>query len=381
MKKCDIHVLDERTKLSKDTKEIIEAVTVEMDKMPVGTFKYKLFKYPGDIDLFENLETCCTFGKAKFTAAHNIQKIIPNIENNNKVMFSDFKAGYDLRFKIYTGNINGEIEDYNYQVISRDIKNLYDANLLDDCEYEELINLVKVNPEMNDIITLNEKLRDYWVLRWSLVEIKQGYKLLRGNYKLYLDVAISQGSIVKLDTIAYVDKRFVEVTNFFLITSLDKYGNKYYLSEELADYGESLLSDVYKYYDINPLKSVKRLWMWFAFKQRICELGMFKELFSSDIALYSQILSDIDVAITLLNTDNNMFGNVNVLLSLIPRLKLLDGLCNVNTIFNIFITNEHNYKLISSELEKLRNCLQEYINNNTYKWLQDHDLDIFEFVN
>ncbi len=53
-------------------------------------------------------------------------------------------------------------------------------------------------------------------------------------------------------------KEFTEVTNFFLITLIDKYGNKIILSEELGDYEQSLLGDVYKYYPVNPYKAIKR---------------------------------------------------------------------------------------------------------------------------
>ena len=82
-----------------------------------------------------------------------------------------------------------------------------------------------------------------------------------------MDVAIAQGSIVKLDTIAFLSnnesetKRYIEVTNFFLITQHDKFGNTVFLSEELQDYEQSLLSDVYTYYSSNTLKSIKRLFI------------------------------------------------------------------------------------------------------------------------
>lgn len=381
IKRCDLTSLELRQELSQDTRRAIEIVTKEMGIMPVGTFKYRIFKYPGDIDIFEQLGHCCTFNIAKLDAAQKIQSVINDINNAQNVVFTEFKAGYDLRYKVYTGIINDKIEDYNSGLIRRDITNLFKAGLFSIDEFNRLSNLVKDIPNIKDLVKLNEELREYWVVRWNIQEVLQGYKLLRGNYKLYLDSAISQGSVVKLDTIIYIDNRYVEVTNFFLISSLDKYGGKTILSEELGDYGQSLLADVYHYYDINPLKSIKRLWMYLAFKGRICDLSILNSIFSSNIALYSQILSDVEVGINLLAPGKNMSGQFNPKLlfdSLNERLKLLNGLCvNEPLYFNV---NSSDFAVIANNLTNLRGCLQNKVNTMTYQWLNDNNIDIFNLI-
>ena len=70
---------------------------------------------------------------------------------------------------------------------------------------------------------------------------------------------VTQGTVVKLDIIAKIDNRYVEVTNFFLIVQRDKMGNNIVLSEKFGDYGTSLIYDINKYHKINILKSIKRL--------------------------------------------------------------------------------------------------------------------------
>lgn len=382
MYECETNILEKETELSDQEKHIIELVTYEMGVMPVGTFKYKVFKYPGDIDIFEGIETCCTFAIAKLTAARKIQNIIQNIINDGDAIFVDFKAGYDLRFKIYTGVVNNSIEDYQPELIRRDINNLYQARLITYEERQLLFSLVNDDPEIDDIVKLNDILRSYWILRWTVEELLQGYKVLRGDYKLYLDTAISQGSIVKLDVISYVDDRYIEVTNFFLISLLDKYGNRVILSEELGDYGQSLLLDVYKYYNSNPLKSIKRLWMYLAFKRQICELSIFAPLFSSDLALYSQIASDVDVAITLLSPNFRSYlsnpdgiNSYKLLLdSLRRRLSLLNGLCVNNPQYYPMPT--FNIDLFIKNLIILKTCLQDEIKAMVYEWLESNDIDI-----
>ncbi|CAH6419307.1 Hypothetical protein HVR_LOCUS509 [uncultured virus] len=379
-KSCDAAVLRKRTDqdFSNEVISIIRTVTAKMNTLPVGTFKYKIFKYPSDIDIFEKLEGCCTFNNAKLNASQAIQHIVYNVVNNRSgiILFTEFKAGYDDRFKIYTGNINGTVEDHNPIIIRRDITNLYQAQLLSCVEYQEFMALVKDNPSINDVILLNEKIRDLWVIRWTAEEILNGYKTLRGNYKLFLDVALTQGSIVKLDTIARIgsgiDSRYVEVTNFFLIIQRDRFGNIIVLSEELGDYAQSLLGDVYKYYDSNILKSIKRLWMYLAYKGSICDLSVFTELFSSDVALYSQIVGDLEVAIELLESklsyDRNFLYD-----SLNRRLSKLQSMC-INGPINFRSTD------LVTTLVKIRECVINIINNETRNWLASRNIDIISLT-
>ena len=192
---CDTSSIKEKTldDYQQGTLNVIRRVTANMWTLPVGTFKYKIFKYPGDIDIFERLESCGTLTDVKLTAAQSIQNIIFNIVSSGDIIFSEFKAGYDMRFKIYTGVMRetGEYEDYNKGIIVRDISNLYESLLITYNEYQELLSLVKDNPNIEDISVLNERLRDYWVIRWSAEEVLKGFKVLRGNYKLFLDTALT----------------------------------------------------------------------------------------------------------------------------------------------------------------------------------------------
>lgn len=365
-RKCDINVLNPRDEYTSETIKAIRTVTSKMETLPVGTFKYKIFKYPGDIDIFESIDGCCTFNRSKIYATLEIQKIIRKIRHNSDFIFTDFKAGYDNRFKIYTGFMEaGQIVDYDPFLIRRDIDNLFKAGLLSESECCNLMNLVEDYPDINKFIALNEELRNLWLIRWSEDEILNGFKILRGNYKLFFDVALSQGSIVKLDTIAKVDDRYVEVTNFFLIKQYDRNGNVTLLSEELGDYEQSLLADVRKYYHTNTLKSIKRLWMYLNYKKKICDLSIFTELFSSSIAHKSQIISDFEVAIHLMQIDPHFYDDkvlYNQIYNRLNELKLYD------------------FCLTLENLQQLKDYLQEEINYETMLWLKTNNIDISTYL-
>ncbi len=370
---CSTAPISKRTKydLPLRLRNIIDIITVNAETLPVGTFKYKMFKYPGDVDLFEKIESCCSWNTSKINSALVLQDIVRNINNNPDIIFKDFKAGYDDRFKVYTGNIvNDHVDDYIASYIRRDITNLYEAQLLNAARYSYLLSLVKDQPSIMDVITLNEELRKHWLIRWNAQEIIAGYKLLAGNYKLYFDIALTQGSIVKLDIVSMIDDRYVEISNFYVILQRDRYGNVKFLSEELSDYGRSLIEDVYKYYDTNTLKSIKRLWMYLAFENRLCDLKLFKDLFSGDIALYSQIVADIEVAIDLLSSNIKTYDQAFLFSSLNQRINLLDGLCTNQMIYEA----PTDAKAIMRNFVKLKDCLISYINTKTNEWLQQRQI-------
>jgi len=355
--KCDRTVLTPRKSLTDNAVETIKTVTAKMKTLPVGTYKYEIFKYPGDIDLFEKLSFCCSYNEARLRTAHELRKITKKILANKDVIFVELKAGYDIRFKIYTGIIeNGTIYDFNKVIVQRDLNKLLDACLLTKEQHNTLTKLCSVE----DVMRLNEELREFWVLRWSSQEILQGFKLLPGKYRLYLDEAVTQGSIVKMDTIAKVDDRYVEVTNFFLVSQIDRFGNKIILSEELKDYETSLLQDVYKYYETKPYKAIKRLWMYLAFKKRICDLSIFKDLFDSDIAFYSQILADVETAIRLQTLPHD---KAFLKQSLSKRLSYVKHICPLDN------------------LESIKVCLENTIRKMTFEWLATNDIDIFKLIN
>lgn len=362
MSSCDLTALKQRTfsDLDNQTINAIRSVTLNMNTFPVGTFKYKLFSYPGDIDIFETIEECCSYGGSKLKVAAKLQKLICKTLQNPDILFVEFKAGYDNRFKIYTGTINDDrdYEDFYPVIVRRDLTNLYEMNLLTHEEYEEFIYLSRDDTYFEDILLLNEKLRSLWTVRWSYNEILQGYKILRGNYKLYFDIAITQGSIIKLDTIYKAPDRYIELTNFFLVRSRDREGKISIFSEEMKDYGESLLSDVHKYYSTNTLKAIKRYWMYLSFKGQKCDLSIYKSLFSGHIAEVSQILADVETAIFLqtssLNYDEEFLSR-----SLTSRLNKLNGLCR----------NTRN-------LEEIKDCLINWINVETQKWLVQSNISI-----
>src|SRR5579872_665250 len=74
----------DRSGLTNETNAVIDLVTVNPETFPVGSFKYRAHRYPGDIDIFERVKACCTETTAKKKIAADIQKIAKKIANARK---------------------------------------------------------------------------------------------------------------------------------------------------------------------------------------------------------------------------------------------------------------------------------------------------------
>jgi hypothetical protein len=251
--------------LSMDTINAIKLLTIDPRYPPkiVGSFKYIVHEYPADIDLFEYYETCCTIEKAAAQIAKRFINIMKEIKLQKEVYLGDFKAGHDNRYKINIGIVrNKKIMGYNPQRIRTAIYNLQRRGLLSADEMDYWLLKVIDSPTISEYIDLEALVRTKYIVRWNEDEIIQGFKILPLNYKLKLEDALQQKSVVKIDIWLYLNMRYVEMTNWYMLTCIDKKKNKINLSMKMSQYNESLMNDIKHYSAINKyMKVAKRLWL------------------------------------------------------------------------------------------------------------------------
>lgn len=220
----------------------IRLVSIESDVNPVGSFAYKL-AYPGDIDVREKIVECCSEEEVVKKIAADIKNLVKNIISQPGYYIADFKAGLDERYP-------------------------------------------------SDAST--------FIIRWSDHELLKGYKILPGGYRVDLERALMDQTIVKLDIWAPIEGRYVEVSNFLIIEVEEPDGTTYPLNGLQPDYIESIKGDVDTYFNkdnLNAFKATKRmLLLAIAYKDE----EMIKHivpLVNSNIGLLYQIVSDLNTIV------------------------------------------------------------------------------------
>jgi hypothetical protein len=288
--------------LSLQTRKVIDLITIQEGINPVGSQKFKIQKYPSDIDVFEKYQTCCNLQTATKDVAQRLETIAKQLKKTTDVYFGDFKAGLDSRYDVDLGDIDylkHEIRNFDRPLITEQLSALLTSGLLTNSEYIEMIYLVNQPLKFQTYEQLKEMIKDKKTVRWTLNELIKGEKTLVGGKKLTLEEAITQKTAVKIDVWSKVQSnRFVEVTNFFLFIYIDEKGEEHVMNLELGDLIESFMKDIILYSTEEHKKSMKvakRIWQLSTYLNYQEMLNKLYPLFQSDIGLLNQIASDIDV--------------------------------------------------------------------------------------
>lgn len=366
--KFDILQYRDPKSYTRDTIDLIRLVTTNPDVNPVGSQKFKVHKYPGDIDIFEKILECCDLDSATQKIARKIQIIAENIQANiPKTFLGDFKAGLDPRFEINIGKIQeGKVDDYNYTAIIVEINQLYTDKLISDEEYRSLILATKKQPTPLEHEELGNLLRKFYVLRWNLEELINGQKEHRGKI-FYLDQAIRDKTIVKIDMWAAPQGRWTEITNFLVLNYMDKNGHEYPINIELEDRISSLIRDI-KHYGSKEhrksLKYAKRLWVYSQVINNKSLLKLLFPLFSSNAGLLNQISSEIETLTFMTERldDQYLMGAHSYVIH--SMREQIDGFkARVNSIFDLDIDDNKIYSLVDLIVDEMYNLPSDQVVN------------------
>lgn len=289
------------------TTEAIRLLTLDPVSPPsiVGSFKFVVHEYPADIDLFSAVHlACCTNPEdAAEHAAELFRTMFRGIEHaEGRVFLGDFKAGLDERYRIDLGRVVGvgakaHLVGYDAPRIRRDVLDLNARGALTSSELEEWLALVLDAPSGWEHERLSETVRSKLVARWKVSEVLAGVKTLPGGVRLSLQDALRQKTIVKADVWTFMNGRWVEMSNWYMLTYADANGRKRHLSLKPDPYENSLRRDLEHYAspDVGRrMKLAKRLWLFAILKKDRKLMTKLYPLFSSSAAKMYQIVGEAE---------------------------------------------------------------------------------------
>jgi hypothetical protein len=103
--------LREKKDFSDSLKEVINTLTIQEDTVPVGSFKYEAFRYPGDIDMMEKVVAYSNYGNGKEILSNRIKDVVRRVDLSDNIYFSELKAGVD---KVLMEDLKQLLPDYDY---------------------------------------------------------------------------------------------------------------------------------------------------------------------------------------------------------------------------------------------------------------------------
>ena len=382
---------------SKKTKQLINLITAKNDINPVGSQKFKIHRYPGDIDLFEPVKYCCSLEKALNYIVRDIKKIARDIKKTDKVFLGDFKAGIDERYFIDCGELTPtyEVINYNKEEIIDQLIKLKSLKLLSEKDFNEI---KKKLPSDKDITPLKwykfqSYYKNFYTIRWSLDELIKGQKQIGFNNnlkELTLKEALQHNTIVKIDIWGKVNNKFIELTNFFLLIYKDRANKEYVINMKLNNYIESLIKDIKIYSDKgNHMKMTKRAWALASNMNDKKLLVKLYPLYSSSVGMLYQLSAEIETIILMINSIKKQNLPFSDIINQIDEFKMrfstiFDLELDEKKIFNLLdeiinlfekLNTKINIKKIDNNLNILMNYINDVVEEQTKLFLKKNKLE------
>ena len=401
---------------NEETKRILNMVTMGKDILPVGSLKYGIHRYPGDIDMYEKIKTCCTLEEAGKNIKKKIQTIAKQLYKESHIFMADFKAGTDERYYISDMghyDVHETLHDYNPDIIKEQCIELKKQNLFTHKDFVTCFDLIKDTPTKEEWDSLYDFLRTFYVIRWNLYDLKLGFKILNektpNEIKVKLEDAIKSKSICKLDIWAPINGRYIEITNFLVFIYVDNDGDEHIINIDIEDYIISLIKDLKKYgkgYRQNSLKYAKRLWAIASTLEETHKLNALVPLFSSGAAILYQISAEIEVLIqifeeiyfrparrekhlikikralstsekkqkkydSLFDKSGHVLETISIMITQIDNFKQRIGL-----VYENFTESEIVFKFINNIIKFYRSNKKKYLNDRDKQIIIDNLIDI-----
>lgn len=275
---------------------------------PYGSYIYRIQKYPGDVDLYEVIDYFKTEGDTIEFFIKTIKNIIRHL--GKQYIYSEFKAGIDENYEINIGTLqNGRFtpSDNIYSVLFEK----FEDGLFTDDEYESMIRALHLIGDDFDSVIYDyvyNLIREKRILRWTKDEVLQGFKKTNKN-KIYLEDALQEKTMIKLDLIVLLNNRYMEITNLIFLNYKQYDGeNISYIPiglnwEDL--FKSNLLNiDIEKLYYSNkfysPFKICKRMYAVMRQKSNFRYFNQLKYVLTGEVSQLYQIKSELDVIIIII---------------------------------------------------------------------------------
>lgn len=275
---------------------------------PFGSYIYRLQRYSADIDLFEEYIDHSKPNELVHKFAKKLQHMITNIKKSKMHWFSEFKAGLDLRYDVDIGELfKGEwLNKPNIIGISSRLMSdgLINKNELDKISYTMRDRMLSAADKYDIIFNI---FRNRRIIRWTEDEVIHGKKVILGKlFKLH--DCLFDHTFIKIDIIAYIGHKFVEVTNFIGLVSEYDFPNKNYININMGKNNAPTIAlplEIERLYFSNyyysPFKACKRI---YSLSRQVNDKKMLKKIIpiiTGDISSLYMLKSQIDVITRLLS--------------------------------------------------------------------------------
>lgn len=364
-----------------------------------GSFNYKIQKFAGDVDLLETDIESDSIENAVYQLERKLLEIFQDINYLPDYYLSEFKAGLDMRYNIDVGKLEkGKFTRSNPVLFMQQIMVLSGQNLLDKKEVDKLFLIYnKKESELtkDDYDIAFNILREHRILRWNMDDIMRGYVQLRGGEIMSLRDALFFNTPIKIDMIAYLGGRYVEVTNFIIFVLL-KDNDMIVLNDKqnaISNIKENTIEGLQREIDkvffsdmfFNPFKGIKRLWSLGRQYGDFTMLNFLNPIISGDISRLYQKKGDIDTIINLYDKYYDdapiekmtlVLDNMKIEIDRIISFDVKNIAIEYSNLINKLISGQIEFPEMIEQLNEILKKISEEVAFQTMHWVTTNGLVI-----
>ena len=268
---------------------------------------------------------------------------------------------------------------------------------LNPLDFERLMNLnskIKSAPKIDKIKHyeyFDKIIREYQILRWTQDEVLRGYKMLPGKKKRTLSSCLTDKSVCKIDVWTWMENRYIEATNLFVMIWTDTRGRKHYLNIEgdnVYTYLEAgVRRDIAKMSNprsnnFNCLKLAKRMWAQASFVDDQPTLKKLLPLLLSPVSELHKVKGDCETLILMLKKlkkipYQNMLVEIDGFKSRLGNVNMpgLDSDEVDRIVDSIVLAGPHNSREnVMDQLDTLTEYLTKIIKEYSFKYMKSKKL-------
>lgn len=371
--------------------------------IPFGSYTYRFQRYPGDVDGMEEIGLCCSEEEAAKKYVRAIKRIVKKVISKKSHYYSEIKAGINPLFNFSVGILNNGIYYINPDLI--DIAKDYCQKEWISVEECKILNNIYLtigiikNPskdeqgqDSNYYDVVEYIFRKHRILRWTADEILAGKKEIEDGSYVSLFDAIQMHTMTKIDEIALIEGRFVEITNNWHLAWIDE-NEEYHVFNKNEGKPDNLRNEIEKLYfsDMfySPFKVVKRIYAYSRYMYLQTKQAKWKKyielvvpLLQGDLSSAYQIKSELDTLVLVLElykspspvAINNELDYAKQRIASVLTFKQESTLIEINNDLDIAISTSGNVMKIKL-IERVIDRLKKLINWGTIKYLQRVNLN------
>jgi len=244
---------------SSDALQVLGAMSLTEGKglNLVGSMSLRSQQYAGDFDAFENVESSAGEMRALDGFAREFREMVKNVRGLPNTFVADIKAGIVPNWQVIPQEakiVDGKITGFNVVASRGRLDDLVREKAISPAEASAYASLLpdKITPEQ--FLLAKATIKPH-VVRWTVPEVLQGFKVLQDKSHYSLQDAFNSPGLTKLDAISWIaGNHFAEFSCIY-----NFYAKGKWLNEVPIDVKQGLLEDMASYQvQGKPFKALKR---------------------------------------------------------------------------------------------------------------------------